>query len=195
MTGPDVGAPCPGSRAHRSGSGSATARPRPVVPPPAPLTHRTRRLCAAAPGRGVAGARGPARCSRRAACPWRGTRCRCCTTPWPPRPEGGTEVGPPQTRPPRNPLAPDHCACSPPKARTWRGAVIGCRCGSRAGTPRRGEACLHVVATLWARGKRTLPPGGQAWHLPPCHLHHQGDQVPLGSPGEGRRAWPTRLEL
>lgn len=61
---------------------------------PAPLTHRTRRPCTGSLGHPAAGARGPAwhsRRSRTAACPWRGTRSRCCRGPSPPRPAGSME--------------------------------------------------------------------------------------------------------
>lgn len=51
-----------------------------------PLTRRRRRPCAVSRARQEAGARGPGRRCSTAACPWRGTRCPCCTVLSPPRP-------------------------------------------------------------------------------------------------------------
>lgn len=56
------------------------------------LTHRTQRPCAVSHGHQAAGAQGPVKHSRRAACPWRGTHFRCCRALSPPQPVGSSEV-------------------------------------------------------------------------------------------------------
>lgn len=153
-----------------------------LAPRPAPLTHRTRRLCAVARARRAAGARGPARRSTTAACPWHGTRCRCCTAPWPPRPEGGTEVGGPSADPaPEEPLALGPSPCCPRGKDPEGPKKGGPACDSRSlRTPRVTDSAAEVRPCLARAPPRLCRPGaGRGTQQGPAPLSYDLGRVIL----------------